>query len=62
MVQEWREIRDLFVDVNEKVLAPLDALDMTLEQVCVFVRVTVVVATAVSVTVSACVACVRQCM
>ena len=42
MVQEWREIRDLFVDVNEKVLAPLDALDMTLEQVCVLVRATVV--------------------
>jgi len=32
-LQEWREIRDLFVDVNEKVLAPLNAADMTLEQV-----------------------------
>ena len=32
-LQEWREIRDLFVDVNEKVLTPLDAADMTLEQV-----------------------------
>lgn len=32
-LQEWREIRDLFVDVNEKILAPLDASDLTLEQV-----------------------------
>ena len=32
-LQEWREIRDLFVDINEKVLAPLDAADMSLEQV-----------------------------
>ena len=34
--KEWREIRDLFVDVNEKILAPLDASDLTLEQAISF--------------------------
>jgi hypothetical protein len=34
--KEWREIRDLFVDVNEKVLAPLDASDLSLEQAIPF--------------------------
>ena len=32
-LQEWREMRDLFVDINDKVLAPLDGADMSLEQV-----------------------------
>mmetsp|Transcript_39951 Transcript_39951/g.81810 ORF Transcript_39951/g.81810 Transcript_39951/m.81810 type:complete len:404 (-) Transcript_39951:15-1226(-) len=32
-LQEWREVRDLFIDVQEKILDPLDKADMTLEQV-----------------------------
>lgn len=37
-LQEWREIRDLFVDITEKVLAPLDGADMTLEQVVMLLQ------------------------
>mmetsp|Transcript_20659 Transcript_20659/g.51732 ORF Transcript_20659/g.51732 Transcript_20659/m.51732 type:complete len:443 (+) Transcript_20659:17-1345(+) len=31
-LQEWREVRDLFIDVHDKILEPLHKLDMTLEQ------------------------------
>mmetsp|Transcript_63979 Transcript_63979/g.146564 ORF Transcript_63979/g.146564 Transcript_63979/m.146564 type:complete len:438 (+) Transcript_63979:196-1509(+) len=34
-LHEWREVRDLFIDVMEKVLEPLDKADMSLEQVIV---------------------------
>mmetsp|Transcript_31204 Transcript_31204/g.100118 ORF Transcript_31204/g.100118 Transcript_31204/m.100118 type:complete len:419 (-) Transcript_31204:22-1278(-) len=34
-LQEWREVRDLFVDLNDKVLQPLDQADMSLEQVMI---------------------------
>mmetsp|Transcript_48713 Transcript_48713/g.76063 ORF Transcript_48713/g.76063 Transcript_48713/m.76063 type:complete len:414 (-) Transcript_48713:966-2207(-) len=32
-LQEWREVRDIFIDILEKILEPLDRSDMSLEQV-----------------------------
>lgn len=32
-LQEWREVRDIFIDVQEKILDPCDKADLSLEQV-----------------------------
>uniref|UniRef100_A0A7S0YH19 Uncharacterized protein n=1 Tax=Hemiselmis tepida TaxID=464990 RepID=A0A7S0YH19_9CRYP len=38
-LQEWREVRDLFIDVLDKILEPLHKLDMTLEQAVLLFQV-----------------------